>query len=138
FGLARLGPVDAGEILRRAFMREPEDAAAVGRDLDRHAFAHAAETVEQVMADELEIPGDRPPVAAWTFRAGGPWGGFICRRFLGGRLLRRLLVRRLLGFGSFLWNLLVCDLHSTLHALTSRQALARLRAAGEVAAQTFA
>src|SRR5262249_32060544 len=54
--------------------------------------------------------------------------GFICRCFLPGRLLRRLL-----GFGSFLCNLLACDFHSTLHALTSRQALARLSAAGEVA-----
>src|SRR5262245_14924829 len=110
-------------------MREPEDAAAVGRDLDRHAFAHAAEAVEQVMADELEIPGDRLAVAAWAFRGARPSrDGFICRRFLRGRLLRRLL-----GFGSFLRDLLACDLHSTLHALTSRQALARLSAAGEVA-----
>src|SRR5262249_17914751 len=113
---------------------EREDTAAVGRDLDRHAFAHAAETVEQVMADELEIPGDRPAVAAdRTFRGGGPWGGFICRRFLGGRLFHRLL-----GLGSLLRHLLACDFHSTLHALTSREALARLRVAGEVASPSQA
>ena len=57
-GLARIGDVDGGEVLRRALVREPEDAPAVGRDLDRHAFAHAAEAVERVLADELEIPGD--------------------------------------------------------------------------------
>src|SRR5262249_34296007 len=93
-----------------------------------HAFAHAAETVEHVMADELEIPGDRFAVAAWTFRGGGALGpGFICRCFLPGRFLRRLL-----GFGSFLCNLLACDFHSTLHALPSRHASVRLGAAGGV------
>ena len=81
------------------------------------------------MADELEIPGDRFAVAAWTFRGARPRRqGFICRRFLPGRLLRRLL-----GFGSFLCNLLACNFHSTLHALTSRAALARFSAPGEVA-----
>src|SRR5262249_50559821 len=129
-GLAWIGYVDGGEILRRAFMREPEDAAAVGRDLDRHAFAHAAQTVEQVMADELEIPGDRPAVAAdRTFRgARALRHRLLCRRFFRGRLLRRLLAIR-----SLLRDLLTCEFHSTLHALTSWQALARLRAAGEVA-----
>src|SRR5262249_224036 len=92
---------------------------------------HAAETVEHVMADELEIPGDRFAVAAWTFRGDALRPGFICRCFLPGRLLRRLL-----GFGSFLCNLLACDFHSTLHALASREALARLSAAGEVACRS--
>src|SRR5262249_39072171 len=120
---------DGGKILRRAFVREPEDAAAVGRDLDRHAFAHAAETVEQVMAEELEIPGDRPAVATWTFRGGRALRQrLLCRRFF-----RRRFLHPLLGFGSLLRDPLTCDFHSTLHALTSRQALARLRAAGEVA-----
>src|SRR6516165_11344103 len=129
-GLARIGHVDGGEILRRAFMREPEDTAAVGRDLDRHAFAHAAETVEQMMADELEIPGDRPAVAAdRTFRgARAPGHGFLCRRFFRRRFLHRLLALR-----SLLRDLLACDFHSTLHAVTSREALARLSAAGEMA-----
>src|SRR5262245_7759344 len=110
-------------------MREPEDAAAVGCDLDRHAFAHAAETVEQMMADELEIPGDRPAVAAdRTFRgARAPRHGLLCRRFFRGCFLRRLLALR-----SLLRDLLACDFHSTLHAVTSREALARLSAAGEM------
>jgi DNA-directed RNA polymerase subunit N (RpoN/RPB10) len=40
-------------------MREPEDAAPVRRDLHRHAFAHAAEPVEFVMAEQFEIALDR-------------------------------------------------------------------------------
>ena len=44
-------------------MRQPQDATAVGRDLDRHAFAHAAESVEHVVAEQLEVPGDRSAVA---------------------------------------------------------------------------
>src|SRR5262244_1866321 len=80
------------------------------------------------MADQLEIPGDRPAVAAWTFRgARALRQRLLCRRFFRGRLLRRLL-----GFCSLLRDLLACDFHSTLHALTSREALARLRAAGEM------
>ena len=39
-------------------MSEPDDAAAIRRDLHRHAFAHAAEAAEQVVGQELEIPGD--------------------------------------------------------------------------------
>src|SRR5262249_57146229 len=113
-------------------VRKPEDAAAVGCDLDRHAFAHAAETVEHVMADELEIPGDRFAVAAWTFRGGAPRHGF-----LRGGFFRRRFLRRLLALGS-LRDLLACDFHSTLHALTSREALARLRAAGEAAQRSQA
>ena len=58
FGLARIGDIDAGEILRRAFMRQPDDAAAVFGDLHRHAFAHAAEAAEIVLRQQLEIPGD--------------------------------------------------------------------------------
>ena len=56
--LARIGDVDRGEILRRAFMRQPDDAPPVLGDLDRHAFAHAAEAGELVVGDELEIPFD--------------------------------------------------------------------------------
>ena len=127
-GLARIGHVDGGEILRRAFVREPEDAAAVGRDLDRHAFAHAAEAVEQVMADELEIPGNWFAVAAWTFRGRrSPRRGFLCCGFFPRRRLGPLF-----RLGSLLRDLLACDFHSTLHAVASRQALARLRAVGEM------
>ncbi len=63
-GLARIGDVDGSKILRRALVRQPEDAAAVRRDLNRHALAHAAEPVEQVVAEQLEIPGDGLAVAA--------------------------------------------------------------------------
>ena len=55
-GPARIGDIDGGEILRRALVREPDDAPPVGRDLHRHAFAHAAETVELVLGEQLEIP----------------------------------------------------------------------------------
>ena len=58
FGLARVGNVDGGEIFRRALVSEPDDAPAVGRDLHRHAFAHAAETAEHIVGQKLEIPGD--------------------------------------------------------------------------------
>ena len=59
FRMARIGDVDRGEILRRALVREPQDAAAVRRDLDRHALAHAAEPLQLVLCQELEVPGDR-------------------------------------------------------------------------------
>jgi hypothetical protein len=66
--LARIGHVDAGEILGRALVGEPEDAAAVRRDLDRHAFAHAAEALQLMLGQQLEIPGDRL-IAAFGQRA---------------------------------------------------------------------
>ena len=37
-------------------MRQPQDAAAVLRELHRHALAHAAEAVERVLGKEAEIP----------------------------------------------------------------------------------
>src|SRR6185437_10100556 len=52
------GDVDCGEILRRALMRQPDDAPAVGRDLHRHSLAHAAEAREHVVRQKLEIPHD--------------------------------------------------------------------------------
>ena len=58
FRLARIGNIDGREILRRALMRQPDDAAAVGRDLHRHALAHAAKAAEHVVRQQLEIPGD--------------------------------------------------------------------------------
>ena len=57
-GRARIGDVDAGEVLRRALVREPQDAAAVLGDLDRHALAHAAEAVELVVGQQLEVLAD--------------------------------------------------------------------------------
>ena len=56
--LARVGDIDRGEILRRALVREPDDAPSILGDLDRHALAHAAEAFELVMREELEIPFD--------------------------------------------------------------------------------
>ena len=45
----RVGDIDRGEVLRRALMRQPQDAPAVLGELHRHAFAHAAEAVERVV-----------------------------------------------------------------------------------------
>jgi len=39
-------------------MRQPDDAAAVRRDLHRHALAHAAEAAKHVVRQELEVPDD--------------------------------------------------------------------------------
>src|SRR5262245_61366253 len=86
------------------------------------------------MADELEIPGDRSAVADWTFR-----GARAARDgFLGGGFFPRRRLRPRLGLGGPLRDLLACGFHSTLHALTSQEALARLSAAGEVAARSQA
>jgi hypothetical protein len=38
-------------------MRQPEDAAAVKRDLDRHPFAEAAEALQLVLRGAGEIHG---------------------------------------------------------------------------------
>ncbi len=54
--VARVAHVEAREVLRRALVRGPEDTPPVGRDLDRQPLAHAAETVELVMREELEVP----------------------------------------------------------------------------------
>ena len=67
--IARIGDVDAGEILRRAFVRQPGDAAAVLGELHRDAFAHAAEAAEIVLRQQLEIPGHG--LAALVERIGG-------------------------------------------------------------------
>ena len=48
-GRARVGDVDGSEVLRRALVRQPQDAPTVPGDLDRHALAHAAKAVELVM-----------------------------------------------------------------------------------------
>ena len=100
-GLARIGDVDGGEVLWRAFVRQPDDAPAVGRDLHRHALAHAAEAVEHVVGQELEVPGDDSVgagargVAADGGLVNG--GGFRGLDNLLDNLLGNLLGRRLLG-----------------------------------------
>ena len=58
-GVARVADIDPGEVFRRAFMREPQDAAAVLGDLDRHPLADPAKTVELVVCQLPEIPNCR-------------------------------------------------------------------------------
>ena len=56
---ARIGHVDAGEVLRRRFVREPQDAAAVARELHRHALADAAEALQLVMGEKAHVERER-------------------------------------------------------------------------------
>ena len=42
-GLRRIGDIDTGEILRRAFVRHPQNAPSAGRELHAHALADIAE-----------------------------------------------------------------------------------------------
>ncbi len=58
-GRARVADIDGGEVFRRALMGEPQDAAAVLGDLDRHALADAAKAVKLVMRQLPEIPNCR-------------------------------------------------------------------------------
>ena len=65
---ARVGDVDRGEVLRRALVRQPQDAAAVLRQLQAHALAHAAEAVEGVLRQQLHVLDHGPKIN--QFRAG--------------------------------------------------------------------
>src|SRR5207244_12580671 len=56
---ARIADIDGGEVLRRAFVGEPQDAAPVLGDLDRHALADPAEPVELVVCQLPKIPNRR-------------------------------------------------------------------------------
>jgi hypothetical protein len=56
---SRVRHVDAGEILGRGFVREPQDAAAVARELHRHALADAAETLQLVMRKKAHVQRER-------------------------------------------------------------------------------
>ena len=58
-GVARVADIDPGEVFRCAFVREPQDAAAVLGDLDRHPLADPAKTVELVVCQLPEIPNSR-------------------------------------------------------------------------------
>ena len=69
-GLRQIGPcddfrgawiadIDGGKIFRRALVSQPQDAAPVLGDLDRHALANAAEPVELVMCELPKIPNRR-------------------------------------------------------------------------------
>ena len=55
FGFFGIGHVDRREVLRRAFVAQPHDAAAVLRLLHAHAFADAAEPAQFVLRDELHV-----------------------------------------------------------------------------------
>jgi hypothetical protein len=59
-GRARIADVDRGEVLGRAFVREPQHAAAVARELHRHALAHAAEAVERVLREQFHVEEHGP------------------------------------------------------------------------------
>ncbi len=52
---ARIGDIDRGEVLRRALVREPQDAAPAARELHRHALAHAAKAVQAVLGEEFHV-----------------------------------------------------------------------------------
>ena len=56
-GLARIADVDAGEIRRCGFMRDPQYAPAVASDLHRHTFAAIAESAQIVMGDQFHVEG---------------------------------------------------------------------------------
>ena len=55
-GLARIGDVDRGDVLRRRLVREPQHPAAVARELDDHALAHVAEAAEVVLREQPHVP----------------------------------------------------------------------------------
>ena len=59
FGARGIGDVHAGEVLRRRFVREPQDAAPVARRLHRHPFAHTAETLQFVVGEKTHVQGER-------------------------------------------------------------------------------
>src|SRR5262249_19287822 len=48
--------VDGGDVLRRRFVSQPQDATPVARQLDDHALAAIAEAVEVVVSEEAQIP----------------------------------------------------------------------------------
>jgi hypothetical protein len=55
-GLAGIGHVHRGDVLRRGLVREPEHAAAVARELDHHALAHVAEAAQVVLGEQPHVP----------------------------------------------------------------------------------
>jgi hypothetical protein len=56
---SRVRHVDAGEILGRGFVREPQHAAAVARELHRHALTDAAKALQLVMGKKAHVQGER-------------------------------------------------------------------------------
>src|SRR5262249_1267324 len=56
--LARVRDVDGGDVLRRRFVGQPEDATPIARQLDDHALAAVAEAAEVVLGKEPHPPGE--------------------------------------------------------------------------------
>ena len=56
---SRIRDVDTGEILGRGLVREPQDAALVTGELQRHAFADAPEALQLVMRDKAHVQRQR-------------------------------------------------------------------------------
>ncbi|MNY33627.1 hypothetical protein D3C86_1679130 [compost metagenome] len=56
---ARIGDIDRGEILRRRFMRHPQNASAIARLLHRNAFAKPTESIEFVLGQQAHIERQR-------------------------------------------------------------------------------
>ena len=59
FGVARIAHVHRGEILRRRFVREPEDAPLIAGDLHPHAFAHAAKSLQFMVRKQFHVQRER-------------------------------------------------------------------------------
>ena len=55
FGVGRIGDIDTGKVLWRAFVPEPHDAAAIRRFRHPHALADAAEATEVIVADQFHV-----------------------------------------------------------------------------------
>ena len=68
----RVGDIDRGVVLRRAFMRHPQDAPPVLGQLHRHALAHAAEPVERMVRKLAKIPDQRVAVAGRALHCPSP------------------------------------------------------------------
>lgn len=54
-GAGWVGDIDAGEVLGRAFVSKPKNAAAAGSELQAHTLAEAAEALQGVMGDQPHV-----------------------------------------------------------------------------------
>ncbi len=54
-GVPGIADIDAGEVLGRGFMREPQNAPPVLRELQAHALAEPAEAGEFVLGNQLHV-----------------------------------------------------------------------------------
>ena len=53
--LLGIGDVDGGDVLRRRFVGDPQDAPAVATALDSHPLAAVAEAVERMLSEQLDV-----------------------------------------------------------------------------------